>query len=306
MQASKLKILIITYLILLTGSTLVHGQACSDAGLCTVSAPSDTLAEQIEIRLLLSTPAGLGEQFVRILNPAAEVEMRLRNWLVSVKMPWQHTSLSGLSASGWGDFSMRLVRSIDWKEHRMQASLGLKLPTGKTNIQSEGIKLPMAFQSGLGSTDLIAGLSMHLESGWDLATAVQLPVKQDNRNAYLGERIASNGEDYQFFISRRVQRAADVMLRVEHRFSGKKVSYRAGLITLYHLGNDTYLDTDGNRKQLKGSEGLTLNLSGALHLPLSNGIALDLAMGFPVLARAERPEGLTRNGMIVPTLYIPL
>jgi hypothetical protein len=68
------------------------------------------------------------------------------------------------------------------------------------------------------------------------------------------------------------------------------------ILPIYHLSNDKYSEFTGNTeviREIEGSDGLTLNLNLQSKLKLDNSF-ITLNIGFPVLVRKVRPDGLTR------------
>jgi hypothetical protein len=63
------------------------------------------------------------------------------------------------------------------------------------------------------------------------------------------------------------------------------------------LGNDTYVDGNTSNKpiEITGSDGLTLNVTGAGWYSFSNKFSIGLLAGAPVVVRDIRPDGLTRS-----------
>ena len=63
---------------------------------------------------------------------------------------------------------------------------------------------------------------------------------------------------------------------------------------IYHLKNDEYKDTNGIRKSINGSEGLTLNVNSVLRYKITKTAFFDLTVGLPVMSRTSRPDGLSQ------------
>jgi len=54
------------------------------------------------------------------------------------------------------------------------------------------------------------------------------------------------------------------------------------------------LDRPFQRREIDGSEGLTLNLTADLRYQLNSSWWLEASMGSPLVVREVRPDGLTR------------
>ncbi|MCB0782962.1 MAG: hypothetical protein KDC02_01800, partial [Flavobacteriales bacterium] len=73
------------------------------------------------------------------------------------------------------------------------------------------------------------------------------------------------------------------------------LAIQPGLLAIYHLDQDTRLDSAGSRMSVEGSDGLTLNLTIDARYRLNDAWTLELAYGSPMVVRDERPDGLTRS-----------
>ena len=77
------------------------------------------------------------------------------------------------------------------------------------------------------------------------------------------------------------------------------MSASAGLLFIYHLANDSYTDVLGNRVTSKGSQGLTLNLNFSSIVPVSKKMDLIFIFAAPIKTRDARPDGLTREFIVM-------
>ncbi|MGB8193763.1 MAG: hypothetical protein WCF67_17660, partial [Chitinophagaceae bacterium] len=102
-------------------------------------------------------------------------------------------------------------------------------------------------------------------------------------------------------------RKGDVLLRSAYNFMlHKKLNVHAGLLAIYHLAEDTYIDANISNSpiSIKGSKGTTLNITAAANYALNNKISIGLSGGIPLIVRDVRPDGLTRHFVIAPELII--
>ncbi len=88
----------------------------------------------------------------------------------------------------------------------------------------------------------------------------------------------------------------------------KKWSVTGGLLGIYHLGKDTYIDANTSAAPIpiKGSEGLTLNATAIARYQVSNKFSIGLSGGVPLVVRDVRPDGLTRKFVIAPEIIFKL
>src|SRR5690606_37306645 len=138
---------------------------------------------------------------------------------------------------------------------------GVKLPLADGDMRKEGLGLPMPYQSSLGTTDVITGVTLS-DGTWQFSLGWQQPLTKANENSFDPDQW-SVSEAFDYFPSYMLKRRADVLLRGV--FGGnisRKLSGSGGLLAIYHVGEDEYRDSEMNYVRLKGSDGLTLNVTG--------------------------------------------
>ncbi|MBX2977136.1 MAG: hypothetical protein KF721_13480 [Ignavibacteriaceae bacterium] len=99
-----------------------------------------------------------------------------------------------------------------------------------------------------------------------------------------------------FKSTKKFTRSGDVLLRVSYPINiTPKLKLTASILPIYHLSNDKYIDEFNVDKEIKGSEGLTLNGNAYLDYELNNKSIIQLNLGMPFIVRELRPDGLTRS-----------
>ncbi len=151
--------------------------------------------------------------------------------------------------------------------------------------------------------------------GWNFNFGVQIPLYDDNQNAYqnitnisgildsiqgqfnLGvtAKVKFPSEWGKYFNSNQLKRGPDVLIRAEKNFRIKKFDLSPGLLGIYRISGDKYTPLTGTETKIAGSEGLTLNITGGIKYRVTNHIVIDWLMGFPVVVRKYRADGLTRH-----------
>jgi hypothetical protein len=286
-------------------SNLVTAQGCSDAGFCTIGgltygqAPADMRTKNT---VRLSMPIGLGDENVVVLTPSLEYTLEHKNWQWQGKLSANYASGNLGSAFGPGDvvFSGTYTPPV---QHRWKPSftLGTKLPLNGGDLTAGGRSLPMQYQSSLGTIDLIAGVAFSTER-WTWAAGWQQPLTGENQNKFL-PRYWNDAKAVAYPPGNSFNRKGDLLLRTNYAFIQKeKGKLTAGLLGIYHLGEDTYRDAleSVSPIPIKGSEGLTLNLTAAGDMMLSKRLSLGLVFGVPLVVRDVRPDGLTRRFVLAP------
>jgi hypothetical protein len=285
-------------LLLLTFYVLnnVNAQGCSDAGFCTIGVlkgnqDSDNV---YETRWGFNTNVGIGDGGVFVLANSLEYNRNIgkKNFL-QIKLPLIVTSGKLGSAVGLGDLSVALNRRIySQGNNHLDALIGTKIAVGSTTFQANGLDLPMPYQTGLGTNDLILGLSYKLNK-WQFVAGYQQPFGRAKNNFLKDFWQANQVQDY--FDSRSLLRKSDVLLRIEYVTSiNKKWKGSAGVLPILHLTDDEVILKDGNNSILKGSGGLTLNVNLGVNYQLNDFNSVRASISAPLLIRDVRPDGLTR------------
>ncbi len=271
------------------------GQGCSDAGLCTVSALNTGFGKENRSTTgKFYTIFGLGEQ--NVINITTQIEANLptfKNQTVQIKLPYNFTFGNLGSISGLGDLTISLNQQLlAVNKYTLSVVTGLKIPSNDANRSLNGFPLPMAYQTGLGTYDIILGVSLNIKT-WHLSFGYQHPFGH-NQNQF--EHKADNPQYFNNYNqSYYLKRADDIMLRIEKEIKANEFNLAFSVLPIYHLSDDIIF---GNQK-VAGSSGLTLNLNAKANKQLKNNIALSLALGAPIIDRKVRPDGLTRSFVIM-------
>ena len=303
----KSKILcFISIFIMLCSTQDGNAQGCSDAGFCTTGnlrpLASDSLAVKNQ-QLSLIIANGIGDEGVYVLTPALQYENRLnKSWSLQAKLTSNYASGNLGTAFGLGDVILSTTYTKKAKNNwEGSFLLGTKLPLNLSDLSIDNKPLPMQYQSSLGTVDLIAGMSF-TNGKWFLATAVQQPLTGTNRNTFLPAYWNTN-EALEYPSTNDFDRRGDVLLRVGYDVrKSERMKINLGLLSIYHLGKDTYIDGNISNRPIKidGSEGLTLNGTFAFRYKAGEKFDIGLSGGAPFIVRDVRPDGLTRAFVLSP------
>ncbi len=272
------KTIIVSLLFILSVST--YSQGCSDAGMCTVNGLSSGFEDETKKSTVkVSTIFGLGEQnvFHADLEMSAEYET-FKNQLLQVRL---------------GDMIISINQRVaTWKEGWLSVVAGVKLPVNDANKSLDGNPLPMAYQTSLGTYDIIFGAGGYYKK-WHFSAGYQHSFGRNDNEFEHRDDNPQYFNDYRE--SYHLLRADDVMLRVERQFDLKKSSLIFGALPIYHLGSDKIK----NDQVVPDSEGLTLNLTAKLNLALKNDWKANFMLAAPIIDKDGRPDGLTRSFVAV-------
>jgi hypothetical protein len=283
-------------IILLFGTYYTKAQGCSDAGFCTIGVLKGNQSPDnvYDTRWGFNTSIGVGDGNVWIWTNSFEYNRNIgKKTFLQVKLPLVLTSGNLGSTFGLGDLSVSLSQRLFSEGHNsVDAVVGAKFATGRTSIQATGLDLPMPYQTGLGTNDLILGLSYKLTK-WRFALGYQQPFGRAN-NTFLKENWPSNNvKDY--FDSANLLRKSDLLLRAEYFTDiNKKWAGSFGVLPILHLGEDEITLKNGTNSVVSGSSGLTLNINAGLNYKINDFNTLKLTLSAPLIIRDVRPDGLTR------------
>lgn len=297
MKISNLLFCLLTFGILFTNNS--YSQGCSDAGFCTMGSlqPAEVADSVHRQHFKITFSYGAGEEDVVIMQVIPELELSfLKKNFLQIKIPYSSATGNLSDNSGMGDLAFSLTRR--WTEtptSSFSVSAGMKLPTGTTDAAS-GLpgSLPMPYQTGLGTTDLILGASWIFKT-WNVSAGYQKVLNHDNQNTFLKHSTTVNPDLEPYYNSNLLERGDDALLRLEKQFKFRNLVVTPGVLAIFRLMKDRITGFSGQQVALNGSEGLTLNITASAAYVLSERFDLQLMAGAPAVVREVRADGLTRS-----------
>lgn len=270
-------------------STNIYAQGCSDAGFCTVDAfkpnehyPHKTLQNLFKVGLNI----GSADNNIVVFGQYFEYKYLFNNKInLSTKLTALSQSGNETSNFDLSDFYLNGNFSIGEKT---TLTTGIKIPLTDGNSKENNISLPMDYQSSLGTFDLILGVGHRFEK-FNIALAYQQPLSQ-NKNQFISSSTSN------FYSTNNFKRAGDILLRVSYPIKvSEKLKITPSLLPIYHLANDTYTNTLGQKVTIANSKGTTLNTNAYLDYKLNETSNLQFSVAMPLIVRDVRPDGLTRS-----------
>jgi hypothetical protein len=279
-----------------------RSQGCSDAGVCTVNSlknniPASGKDNNGANAIMIGIGYGKGEKSTNNYALYLEYTRALsKRTFISGKINYSAISGELANTNGPGDVFITVNHAFDTrKKWQKSFVLGVKVPLNNADRMEKNIALPMPYQTSLGTTDLIAAVSITRKS-LGASLAFQQPLQSANKNKYLPEDYLPGLLEANYLPTNKFNRKGDVVGRLLYQFkTGKMFSIRPGLLGIFHLSNDSYIDKNETRKTIPGSRGLTLNGNLFLDYQLEKRNAIGLSLGLPVIVRDQRPDGLTRK-----------
>jgi len=275
-------------------------QGCSDAGFCSAGSLKSPSGTDSVLTSTASVKAvyGLGEQGVVNVQLIPEVDIRINTKSsIQASVPFVFASGDLGSTNGVGDVILSYSISLPEKNNfKYSFTAGTRLPTGTTNHDYKSMfSLPMPYQTGLGTVDLIVGASARYKK-WNAAVGYQKVIYHNNNNDYLHYSIIVDNESQNdYFESRNLKRGDDVLIRAGRLFAFRKITFTPGVLAIYRVNKDKITNISGKEIALDGSDGLTLNITGTLLVPAGNSFSFLAEAGAPVIVRDTRADGLTRS-----------
>ena len=189
----QLGIILLSLLLLATSRN--YAQGCSDAGVCTIDAIKQNTIPGRDIAntnnwLSAGTGYAKGERGTNIYTMQLEYTRRVAaNLFVTGKLSYNYINGELGNSSGPGDLFLTIEKKLKatttWKK---SVFTGLKIPFTSANKKINELDLPMVYQPGLGTTDLLLGITASTRFiGFSLA--FQQPLSGSNYNNFLGRRI---------------------------------------------------------------------------------------------------------------------
>lgn len=277
---------------LLIASLPIYSQGCSDAGICTFSALSNTNKDTLVNKNTFDfgSSIGMGVESVFYINGSLSYSRKFKNSLsLSSRLTYNQASGDFGTRGQFGDLflssSFKLVKN--WG-----SSIGFKIPLSNANLKINSVSLPMDYQASLGTLDLLAGFNFTINK-IKLDGAIQLPIINWNKNSYFDEYSLAD----EFPTTNLFERKPDVLLRTTYNLSSasNKWNFKPNLLLIYHIGNDTFENIFGEREAIKGSQGLTANANLITSYKITDNQYIENSIAFPFIVREIRPDGLTRS-----------
>ena len=272
-----------------------NGQGCSDAGFCTINTfkPNSKKGTNV-FKNQIKTGAFLGraDNSISVFGNYVEYNRQLSKQLeLDAKITSLAQNGNGITVYGLSDFFINANYNAS---ESVKFTFGAKLPLSKANQTYENLPLPMDYQSSLGTLDLIFGIAYEIKK-IQFVAAVQQPLTQ-NDNRFIASNYPVNTKLSAFQSTNKFQRSGDILVRVSYPVKiQSKITVTPSLLPIYHLANDKYTDESNIIKEIKGSQGMTVNGNLYLDYALNNKHKIQFNLAMPFVVRTARPDGLTRS-----------
>jgi hypothetical protein len=296
--------IVYTFAIVLFAYANCLGQGCSDAGFCTMGAmkPDQPFNKKIELKLRsmeLSFYRGTTTLTPIIYVASADMNFSLNaKTSFQLKLPYQAVSGRLANTSGMGDISLCFTRSlISNEKFDVNLSVGGKIPTNHSDKETQGLPLPMYYQTSLGTYDAITGISL-ITRKWLFATGIQHPFNKNN-NKFIWEEWENGPEDITYVKrynqANQLKRGTDIMFRVERNFRYSRLNFSLGLLPIYRIVHDRIQNDEGVVGAVHGAHGLAMSGIATMGYNFNVQSGIKFLVGHKMIQREKNPDGLTRE-----------
>ena len=291
----KLKFILLATTLLSLLTNFIYGQGCSDAGFCTINSfkPKSTdSAEVLNNEFKIGLFFGKADNSISAYGNYLEYNRRLgEKFGLDIKLTTLSQDGNGINTFGLSDVFL----NTNYKaSEKIKITLGAKIPLSIANKSLENLPLPMDYQASLGTFDLIFGVGYEIKK-LQLVVAIQQPLTQ-NENQFIASNYPIISKLRVFQSTNKFQRSGDVLIRVSYPISlNSKLKLTPSILPIFHLSNDKYTDEFNVKKEIVGSQGLTLNGNVYLDYEINNKNIIQFNIGMPFIVRDSRPDGLTRS-----------
>jgi hypothetical protein len=315
---SAAKIIVSVIISLMLFNTSLSAQGCSDAGFCTMGAmkPGQGYNKKINIKLRsIEVSYYRGKTTLTPIVYVANIDASFsitEKLGFQVKIPYQRVEGAFDNTSGLGDISLSITRNLKSTEnYNINATIGGKIPSNDSNLKSsgnksplsEGLPLPMYYQTSLGSYDIVGGISM-INSKWMFATGIQMALTSNN-NSFLRPQwdepvYPSHDYTWSYDKANKLKRGTDVMIRIERSFRFSNYSFNIGILPIYRITQDEREDpATSERIKIDDTTGLAFTVLGAATYHFNTISSISISGGKKLTDRKVNPDGLTRNNVAI-------
>lgn len=261
---------------------------CSDAGVCSIGhRPSAGLSHSISFAYSFGRSGTPDDLSFHSAELAAEIGITKGSRL-SFSIPFSAQSGPLGSTSGAGDIIALWSQQL-LSENGFSLGLqgGVKLATGSANAGG----LPQAYQSGLGTTDLIVGINAQRDA-WGFALGYQLTGGRSKNSLT------------------RLQRGNDLLLRAGYTVQLEQIDLTFEALFIKRLQESSVLTSPAGQPETFGtipnSDQTQLNFVARVTHPLSETLHLKGFAAIPTLKRDVNVDGLKRSLVLSAALSVSL
>lgn len=248
---------------------------CSDAGACSIGPRTLEPGHSVSAHYTFGSSGSPDDLTVHTVDVSGSFRI-LENSRLSVKLPYSAQSGPLGSVQGIGDVTILWDQLVFPDEpFTVRITAGGKIATGSVKNGN----LPQAYQSGLGTNDVLVGVSVE-RNLWNASIAYQISRGRSD-----------NPRD-------RLRRGDDMLLRAGYAVQFDAWNAGAEVLLIRRLRESSILDSVLGQPEsfvnIRGSDQTQINLLARAGLPVSESIELRAVTAIPLLQRKNNIDGLKR------------
>ncbi len=249
---------------------------CSDAGACVIGGAPAESRHTFSLRYVYGSSGGEDDLVFHAVQLDGVIDV-IEDGALILRLPYRAIDGPLGSTSGIGDLTVMWRQGL-WSDHgdRLSLQLGGKIATGAVNAEG----LPQAYQPGLGTNDVIVGLSYET-APWIFAAGYQLSSGRSDNNVD------------------RLERGDDLFARAGYRTFIDDVNLGLEVIAIKRLAEDNVrhpvVDDGEFFIDIPDSDQLQINIMGTSSYEIDETISLLGQVAFPLLQRDVNIDGLKRS-----------
>jgi|GEM_PF-646549 len=272
-------------------------QGASDGGVSSMPVfkpVKEIFAPGQKNRMSFGMSAGVGDYSIFVLTPQVGYSRMLgKHFSADGRVTAAWHSGNGVSLFGLGDVFVNM-NYLPFRDFSFSGGIKLRLNLAD-KFYSDEIVYPMDYQSSLGTIDFYTGIAYH-PGNWHFALMWQQPFVQNENWFYPDSLDYPDSPFNEFPGTYGFIRKGDLIYRIARTITiGDQVSFTPGILSVYHLAEDEIPDDFDGYENVKGSKGLTLNITLMTTIKLNEKSNLEINMGLPVITRDVQLEGLMRK-----------
>lgn len=255
---------------------------CSDAGVCSIGSHKHTEEEETHTNSSISLGDRIGysgkDDGVTYNSIVASGNFALsENITASFNLPFNMQSGPAGDFSGIGDLiiGFNYNKSLN-KNSSLDFQLGGKFATGDANL---GDTLPLIYQSGMGTNDLLLGVTYN-SNMFSVTLAGQIPLNKSTNEFS------------------KLERSPDILLRMGYNLPASEDIFLSGeVLAIKRIGKSSVLVRGSNPEQfvdIDDSDFLQINLQAGVNYLVSKNFSLNLSGAVPLLKRDTNLDGTKR------------
>ena len=261
---------------------------CSDAGVCSVGHRVPLRQNIFSVEYLFGRTSKADDITIHTVRLNALLPLFSRSTLM-VSIPYSGQSGPLGSVSGIGDLTAVWTQEL-WSAggFRWSANLGGRIALADVNAGH----LPQAYQSGLGTNDLLAGIACQNDQ-WNIALGYQ----------FSRERSANTAT--------RLRRGDDLLFSMGYSDDLGALRTTAEILAIKRLSNSSVVNMLSasplpSYQDVPNSAQGQINLVARADYPITQVVTARVAIAVPLLKREVNVDGLTRSLTLTAGFAFPL